>query len=71
MDGHLGLRTAIGVRGRLGSLYLVVGIGRRVVAVVCGIVVWWLWWLSQRNYPPVSHFLKRELLQIRPMVGDI
>ena len=24
---------------------------------------------SQPNYPPVSHFLKRELLQIRPVVG--
>ena len=24
---------------------------------------------SQPNYPPISHFLKRELLQIRPMVG--
>ena len=24
---------------------------------------------SQPNYPPVSHFLKRELLQIMPVVG--
>ena len=24
---------------------------------------------SQPNYPPVSHFLKRELLQIRPVLG--
>ena len=25
--------------------------------------------LSQPNYPPISHFLKRELLQIRLVVG--
>ena len=24
---------------------------------------------SQPNYPPISDFLKRELLQIRPVVG--
>ena len=26
---------------------------------------------SQPNYPPVSHFLKRELLQIGVLWGDI
>ena len=25
--------------------------------------------LHQPNYPPISHFLKSELLQIRPIVG--
>ena len=24
---------------------------------------------SEPNYPPISHFLKRELLQIMPVVG--
>ena len=68
MDSHLGSWAAVGIRGQSGLLYLIVGIGRHVVAVVRSVVVWWLWWLSQPNYPPVSHFLKRELLQIRPMV---
>ena len=30
-------------------LYLVVGIGRRVVAVIRGVVVWWLWWLMEER----------------------
>ena len=44
----------VGVRGRSLSLYLVVGVGRRVVVVVGSVVVWWLWWLmEERKY--VTH----------------
>ena len=32
-------------------MYLVVGVGRRVVVVVGSVVVWWLWWLmEERKY---------------------
>ena len=41
--------AAIGVRRRWGSLYLIVGVGRRVVAVIRGVVVWWLWWLMEER----------------------
>ena len=30
-------------------MYLVVGVGRHVVAVVGGVVVWWLWWLEEEK----------------------
>ena len=30
-------------------MYLVVGVGRHVVAVVGGVVVWWLWWLDEEK----------------------
>ena len=49
MGGRLGSWGAVGVRGRSGSLYLVVGVGCRVVAVVGGVVAWWLWWLNEER----------------------
>ena len=52
VGGRLGSWAAVGVRGRSGSLYLVVGVGRHVVAVVDGVggvVVWWLWWLDEEK----------------------
>ena len=49
MGSRLGSWGAIGVRGRLGLLYLIVGIGHRVVAVIGGVVVWWLWWLMEER----------------------
>ena len=30
-------------------MYLVVGVGRRVVAVICGVIVWWLWWFMEER----------------------
>ena len=30
-------------------MYLVVGVGRRVVVVVGGVVVWWLGWLMEER----------------------
>ena len=30
-------------------MYLVVGVGRRVVVVIRGVVVWWLWWLMEER----------------------
>ena len=38
-------------------------------AIPCRFVVLICSKLSQPNYPPISHFLKRELLQIMPVVG--
>ena len=53
-SSRLGLLAAIGVRGQSVSLYLIVGVGRRVVVVVSGVVMWWLWWLmEERKY--VTH----------------
>ena len=49
MGGHLGSWAAVGVHGQSGSLYLIVGVGRHVVAVVGGVVVWWLWWLDEEK----------------------
>ena len=49
VSGHLGSWRAVGVRRQLGSLYLIVGIGCHVVAVICGVVVWWLWWLMEER----------------------
>ena len=49
MGGRLGSWAAVGVRGRSGSLYLIVGLGRHVVAVFGCVVVWWLWWLDEEK----------------------
>ena len=47
-ERSFGSLAAVGVRGRSVSLYLVVGVGRRVVVVVGGVVVWWL--MEERKY---------------------
>ena len=49
VSGRLGLWAAISVRRWSGSLYLVVGVGRRVVAVIRSVVVWLLWWLMEER----------------------
>ena len=49
VGGCLGSWAAVGICGRSGLLYLVVGVGRHVVAVVGGVVMWWLWWLDEEK----------------------
>ena len=49
VGSRLGSWVAIGIHGRLGSLYLVVGIGCHMVAVVGSVVVWWLWWYMEER----------------------